>query len=257
MRVSVVTIVYNDEAHICATIESVLSQSVRSEIEYIIVDGQSTDGTSERIAAYHDRIDIYIREQDSGIYNAMNKGLAHSTGDYVVFMNSGDRFCDSNVIKTVISTIENHPEKPALVYGDYREVKEDKRYTTPIPSRTPAWIWYGPVASHQSTFYNLAFLHRHGLSYDESYRIAADYKLTLEVMTRAADDVLRIPVCISDFDTTGCSNTNQDLGLNEANRARQEVLGWGMIRITGLTIVLRLARFIKEHCSPLYKLLRH
>lgn len=256
MRISVVTIVYNDKTHIGKTIESVLSQSARDQIEYIVVDGLSTDGTSECIETYNDRIDIYIREKDSGIYNAMNKGIAHSTGDYVIFMNSGDRFSSPNVIKSTISAIESHSGPPALVYGDYREVKKGV-YTNPIPARTPTKIWYGPVASHQSTFYNLEFLHKYGLSYDESYRIAADYKLSLQVITKAVDNVLRIPVCVSDFDTGGCSNTNQDLGLQEANRARREILGWGRIRIAGLTMVLLAARFTKKYLSPLYRLLRH
>lgn len=255
MRISVVTIVFNDKDNICKTIESVLDQSVRTDIEYIIVDGKSTDGTSELILKYADEIDIYICEKDTGIYNAMNKGLYHAHGEYVIFMNSGDCFSHTNVIASTISAIDNHSATPALVYGDYRESKEGV-YTSQIPSRTSKWIWYGPVASHQSTFYNLAFLRQHGLSYDESYKIAADYKLTLEVITRATGNVLRIPVCISDFDTSGSSNANRNLGLREANKVRREVLGWGAGKETALTILLLCARYARLYGGCFYKLLR-
>lgn len=233
-----------------------VDQSARTDIEYIIIDGKSTDGTSELILKYADEIDIYICEKDTGIYNAMNKGLYHAHGEYVIFMNSGDCFSHTNVIASTISAIDNHSATPALVYGDYRELKEGV-YTSQIPSRTPKWIWYGPIASHQSTFYNLAFLRQHGLSYDESYKIAADYKLTLEVITRAAGNALRISVCISDFDTSGSSNTNQDLGLREANRVRQELLGWGRFRSCILTVLLLSARYMKKNVSTIYKLIRY
>lgn len=257
MKISVVTIVYNDKSNIGKTIESVLTQSARLDIEYIVVDGLSTDGTSEIIEEkYADKIDIYIREQDSGIYNAMNKGMASATGDYIIYMNSGDSFSHSDVIKTAIINIESCSEKPVLVYGDYREVKNGI-YTNPIPARNPNWIWYGPVASHQSTFYSLQFLRNHNLLYDENYKIAADYKLTLDVITRSSDNVLRIACCVSDFDISGCSNTNQNLGLQEANRARREVLKWGVIRTSGLTLILIAARYTKKYLSPLYRILRH
>lgn len=255
MKITVVTVVFNDKEHILQTIESVHSQTIRKDIEYIIIDGESSDGTSQLIQNKADRVDKYIREKDTGIYNAMNKGIKQAEGDYIIFMNSGDCFTANDTVELVISHIKQSGKAPALVYGDYRESYAGE-YSSPIPSRSPKMIWYGAVASHQSCFYNRAFLHEKGLLYDESYRIAADYKLTMQVIKQSNEDVLRIPLCISDFDVSGLSNTNQDLGLREANRVRREVLGWGKAREVMMTALLLSARAAKQHGGKLYKTLR-
>lgn len=256
MKISVITIVYNDKEHIVHTINSVISQTARESIEYIIIDGNSNDGTSELIKNYLDHIDIYVCENDDGIYNAMNKGLQHATGDFVIFMNSGDSFCSQYVIEQVLHFVGKAENSPSLVYGDYRNMSGNK-FSNPIPSRKFDKIWYGPVASHQSTFYNLHFLRSKGLKYDESYKIAADYKLTLEVIHSAKSNVLQLPICVSNFDMSGVSNLNQDLGLSEANRARREVLGWGRFKVGILTVLLLCARFARHHGGVLYRKMRY
>lgn len=256
MTISIVTIVYNDRDNIRKTIESVLSQTAVGRIEYIVVDGASDDGTSDIIRQYSDRIARYICEPDTGIYNAMNKGLSAASGDYVIFMNSGDCFDNSSVIMSVIVAIENNGRHPAVVYGHYREIADGHKSDC-IPCRNADKIWYGPVASHQSTFYNLKFLRDNGLRYDESYRIAADYKLTLSTISRSAGNNLKLDSCISVFDTGGASNRNQDLGLKEANRARREVLHWGRCKTMMLTSVLLTARNMKKYMNPLYRRLRN
>lgn len=257
IKISVVTIVFNDADHILATVGSVGSQTARANIEYIVVDGASTDGTSELLERQSSDIDIYIREKDSGIYNAMNKGLRAATGDYVIFMNSGDRFSDHDVVRKVVESIAGKEKLPAMVYGHYRECLGEERTFGVKPSRQPDKIWYGPVASHQSTFYNLAFLKNNNLVYDESFRIAADYRLTLETLVRSRYDALRLDLCISDFDISGVSNTNQDQGLREANRVRREVLAWGPLRTGLMTGLLLGARYTKRYLNPLYTFLRN
>ena len=94
MKVTVVTAVLNDAGHIEQTILSVISQT-DIEIEYIIVDGGSKDGTLELIGKYKDKISLLISESDRGVYDAMNKGIKHSSGDFVYFLNSGDVFINS------------------------------------------------------------------------------------------------------------------------------------------------------------------
>lgn len=257
MKISVVTIVFNDAEHILNTINSVEEQTARQQIEYIVVDGASTDGTSELIQKQLSAIDTYICEKDSGIYNAMNKGLTAAKGDYVIFMNSGDKFSDDNVIGRVISSIPRSANLPILIYGNYRETGADTHTSGVKPSRKPDKIWYGPIASHQSTFYNLAFLREHNLFYDEEFKIAADYRLTLETLVKSNYNALQLDFCISDFDITGTSNINQNLGLKEANRIRREVLGWSSIRCAMLSAALLSARFCKAHVNWLYRLLRY
>ena len=114
MKFSIVTIVLNDKNNIEKTIQSVLNQNI--EIEYIIIDGGSTDGTLEVIEKYRDKIDILVSEKDDGIYNAMNKATEKANGEWVCFMNSGDGFYNSNVLKNILPNIENSLD---VVYGDW------------------------------------------------------------------------------------------------------------------------------------------
>lgn len=252
MIFSVITIVYNDVHYIENTIKSVIEQK-NVTINYIIVDGASTDGTSEKINNFRGEISTYIREKDTGIYNAMNKGLREVKGDYVIFMNSGDTFSSNNVLEEIEKSIGS--SKPALVYGNYQESKNGTPLGV-IPCRSSSKIWWGPIASHQSTFYRVDFLNRNGLLYDESYKIGADYRLTLEVIKRSSGNVLKTNICISNFDTSGASNNNQNQGLKDANRARHEILGWSPIKCYALSLLLLMARYTKRFAGPLYNILR-
>ena len=104
--VSVITVVRNDKEHIEATINSLFAQDYPN-IEYIVIDGASTDGTYEILNRYRDRIDILISEPDNGIYDAMNKGVMLAKGDYVGFLNSGDEYANSKVISTIFAKLDN------------------------------------------------------------------------------------------------------------------------------------------------------
>src|ERR1700744_4570938 len=103
---SVITIVYNNVKDIERTMLSVLGQTYPA-IEYIVVDGLSNDGTLDVIKKYKDRVAKFISEKDEGIYDAMNKGLALASGDYVIFMNSGDEFFDAETIAAVFASADN------------------------------------------------------------------------------------------------------------------------------------------------------
>lgn len=252
MKISVVTIVYNDKDHIEETILSVINQDAAANIEYIIIDGKSSDGTSEIIKKYSCHINHYVCEADSGIYNAMNKGLRIASGDYAIFMNSGDKFDNISTVKDIIMAIGD--QKPDVVYGNYSEIDEKKKSV--IPCRHHSKIWYGPVTAHQSTLYRIEFLRENNFVYDESYKIAADYKLTAQSI-KNAQSILKTDICISNFDTSGVSSTNKNLGLREANRVRKEVFKWGRSSILLITSVLFAARFAKQYLKPIYKHLRY
>lgn len=254
MKISVITIVYNDVTHIESTLLNVIEQTAFDKIEYIVVDGASDDGTSEIIRRYQPRLARYICEPDTGIYNAMNKGIAAATGDYVIFINSGDKFSSKDTVEKIIGCIGDGV--PDVVYGHYREVSDSKSDSKVIPCRNSDKIWYGPVASHQSTLYRLGYLRANGLRYDETYKIAADYKLTAQAI-KSAHGILKTDICISEFDISGVSSTNQDLGLKEANRVRREVFKWGKFRIATLTVILLSSRYFKRFAYPLYSIIRN
>lgn len=169
--VSVVTVVYNDAAHIEATLLSVLNQTY-PDIEYLVIDGGSSDGTVDVIRKYADRLAYWVSERDGGIYPAMNKGLAQVHGQWVSFMNSGDTFADERVIGDIFAHPEALEAKRVIgghtrrVYADHSEAWEA------LPAEViPAFIPY----CHQSTFVRVDA--EYAWRFDERYRIAADYKV--------------------------------------------------------------------------------
>lgn len=101
-RISIITVVRNDQEHIDATIRSVLDQTY-DNIQYIIIDGASTDGTTGKIAGYGNKINVFITEPDQGIYDAMNKGIGIATGEYLLFLNSGDRLYETGTLQKIFS----------------------------------------------------------------------------------------------------------------------------------------------------------
>lgn len=115
-KISVITVVYNDAINIERTIQSVINQNYDS-IEYIVIDGKSTDGTLSILQNYKDKIDILVSEPDKGIYDAMNKGIKKATGEWIIFMNSGDVFYNQDVL----SNIFNNKIQPEInfIYSDF------------------------------------------------------------------------------------------------------------------------------------------
>lgn len=255
---SVITVCRNAATVIERTLQSVCSQSC-SSFEYIVIDGESTDETLSVIARYKNRVDVLVSEKDKGIYNAMNKGLRRAHGKYVIFMNAGDCFADKDVLTRIESCAKDKAIPPALIYGDYMRVRGDEESQV-IPARSAQKAWYGMFASHQSMFYNIDYLRENNLEYDESYKIAADYKLTLEVVHRAGiERALQVPVCVSKFELGGVSHSNQNRGLKEADRVRKEVLGMSALGRFSIRMMQYGARLLRENklFRSIYSLLRY
>lgn len=116
LKITIVTVCLNARKTIENTIRSVVEQCYNN-IEYIVIDGGSKDGTIEIVERYLSHISYFLSESDSGIYNAMNKGIENANGQYVHFLNSDDFFCDNNVVEDVVESINNN-DFPDIVYGD-------------------------------------------------------------------------------------------------------------------------------------------
>ncbi|SEP95022.1 glycosyltransferase family 2 protein [Butyrivibrio sp. TB] len=145
-KVSVITVVRNDKEHIESTLNSLFVQDYPN-IEYIVIDGASTDGTLEILEKYRSKIDYLISEPDNGIYDAMNKGISISNGDYIGFLNSGDEYADSKVFSTIFM---NLCERKDVIYGDSIEVSEDREKV--IRTADFSIMEYGPIYRHGSSF---------------------------------------------------------------------------------------------------------
>jgi glycosyltransferase involved in cell wall biosynthesis len=165
--VTIITVIYNDVEHIEDIIINVTGQTYPN-IEYIIIDGGSSDGTLDVINKYADKIDYWVSEGDKGIYDAMNKGVSAATGEWVNFMNAGDAFYRSTTIAEVIEVI---PVSADLVYGHTYYKENDK--LTLIKTYNVEQLWMSMICSHQSLFVRTDILKKH--PFDIRYKISSDF----------------------------------------------------------------------------------
>ena len=166
--ITVVTVVFSGEKFLEETILSVINQTY-DNVEYIIIDGGSTDGTLDIIKKYEHAIDYWVSEKDKGIYDAMNKGIDLATGEWINFMNAGDFFSERKTIEK-IPFMEN--DSSVLIYGNKIQ---DGKVIYPLSIKQ---LVFGEImACHQSMFFNLNVRYRHKVFYDLSYKIYGDYEL--------------------------------------------------------------------------------
>ena len=169
---SVITVVFNNREGFLRTAQSVVQQA-DADWEWIVIDGGSTDGTAELVRSYADRMASWCSERDGGIYDAMNKGLARARGEFVVFMNSGDRFAASNSLKLVSEAVRSAEPGVGMVLGAARfELSPTYSYVQTARPLDP-YVRHSLPTSHQAMYFRTD-LHRQAL-FDPGIRIAADY----------------------------------------------------------------------------------
>lgn len=181
IKISIITIVYNNVRDIEYTISSVLNQSY-TEIEYIIIDGCSTDGTLDIINKYKDQITTIVSEKDKGIYDAMNKGLALATGDYVLFLNSGDELYDKDTIRCIVEKGKGAD----IIYGEtklideQRQIVADRRHSVPDKFDWQSFR-YGMNICHQAIYIKRSIAE----PYDLNYHLSADIDWIIRAAKKA------------------------------------------------------------------------
>lgn len=200
--VTVVTVCYNAVAELEKTIQSVFNQTYEN-IEYIIIDGGSKDGTMDVIQKYVDRLAYWVSEKDKGIYDAMNKGIDRATGSWVNFMNAGDVFCNNGVIKDIFEY--NDLSNFSAIYGDCYVSKSDQLQY--LKASNIKKIQTQMPFCHQSSF-----IRKTRLRFSIDLKIAADYQMIYEYYRmNGISSFLYISKPISIFDATGISTTNNNL----------------------------------------------
>ncbi|MGB4056615.1 MAG: glycosyltransferase family 2 protein [Alphaproteobacteria bacterium] len=199
---SIVTVTRNNCPGLVETARS-LQQQTCSDFEWIIIDGASTDGTSDYLKTTNAN---WISEPDTGLYDAMNKGIARTIGDYVLFLNAGDKLAFPNTLARLQNFIKAEKKPPALIYGDSLEGGAYK------PARAATHIKFGMFTHHQSILYKKSSLQNE--PYDTRYKIAADYDLTARIMLRYKNALhYPLPICI--FEQGGLSQTSAQKGRHE------------------------------------------
>lgn len=207
-KISIITVCYNAAATIESTIQSVISQDYPS-IEYIIIDGKSTDGTMTIINRYSDKIDIVISEKDNGIYDAMNKGIDLASGEWITFKNAGDLFLSHDTLTKFFS--EPVPEDVAIVHGDCLYLN-DWGYVLAKPSILHKTYKKGMPVLHPAAFVRTSYHKKH--KFDASLRSSGDHKFMYESLLMGAKFLYR-PLCVSTFPTGGFAMGNLKTTVRE------------------------------------------
>lgn len=175
MKLSIITPVYNAACTLEKTIISVLSQKLNSELEYIVIDGGSTDGSLEIIDRYADQINIFISEKDKGVYDAMNKGILHATGDIIGIINADDWYVEG-ALKVVEEVFQEQPSTEVL-YSPINNYLDGSYLNTFVPGVLENLVFKFTI-NHPSCFVKRTVYDRIGL-FDLQYAIAADYDFVL------------------------------------------------------------------------------
>ena len=173
-KVSIITVVYNGAKTIEQTIQSVIGQTYKN-IEYIIIDGLSVDGTQRVVEKYIDSIDCFISEKDDGLYYAMNKGIQHATGEIIGIINSDDWYAKDTVERIVSFFVHNPVD---LVHGRTLIIYQDGSDRM-SPIQPLEMLWHEMVVSHPSVFVKKEVYEKYGL-FNTDYKVAADYELMLK-----------------------------------------------------------------------------
>ncbi len=198
---SIITVTKDNLRGLNATSDSVKAQSCE-DYEWIVIDGLSQDGTAELLPTLPAQS---VSETDDGIYDAMNKGSERARGDYIVFLNAGDKLADPDILATLSKAIR--AEQPDFIYGDALETGGFYK-----KARPHAKIDWGMITHHQAMLYKREAIG--SLRYDKMLRIAADYGFTAEFLAKAKN-IHYIPCAICIFEEGGISQRQRRLGRRE------------------------------------------
>ena len=206
MKISVITAVYNAKDTVREAIESVLAQDY-ADVELVVIDGASTDGTKELLESCRDRIDVLISEPDEGIYDALNKGIRHASGDVIGFLHADDLFADTGILSRVAHTFSDLGSD--AIYGDLVYVSKTE------PDKVVRYwqsgdyslqkLKHGWMPPHPTFYVRRSVYEQHG-SFDTSFRIAADYDCMLRFLARAKVQLAYIPSVLVKMRLGGASN---------------------------------------------------
>lgn len=220
VKISVITINFNNLEGLKKTVESVIGQRYQ-DIEYIVIDGGSKDGSAEYIEEMSSHFRYWISESDNGIYNAMNKGIKKAQGEYLQFLNSGDHFVDHEVLEKIAPSLVNCD----IIYGNCRMIMPDGRLVIdrPIEEKINLWTFIRGTINHQSTFISRRLFNKYGL-YDETLKLASDWKFFFIAAGLNHCKTKYIPIDVVRYERNGISQKQHHIWQNEKKETMQKML---------------------------------
>ena len=218
MKLSIITVCKNTDKVIEKTIISVIKQTF-IDYEYIVIDGASSDGTLDLINKYSTDINKLISEPDKGIYDAMNKGIEQSTGEYLMFLNAGDYFVNSDVLQKVFKL--NFYED--IVYGDTLILHRSKFIRKPASSRITKFFMFFDTIPHQNVFIRKSVFEKAGM-HDVNYRIAGDYDFFLRAIFKYGikTQYFGFPVTVNNLEGVSADRKNKKITYDERRIAQNK-----------------------------------
>lgn len=236
MKVSIITATYNSVDTLERTLQSVIGQSY-SNIELIIIDGGSTDGTQDLVKRYADHVAYFVSEHDNGIYDAFNKGIRQATGDIIGILNSDDVLDNYTTIEEIVHTM--NVSKADVLYGDLlycKQVGDDRRVVRYWKSNQfdPSSLRYGWMPPHPTLYCKREVYERIGL-YDTWFRIAADYDFMLRLFGSQQYRSVYLPRVLVHMTMGGASNRNLQ---NLTTKSKEDYFAVRKNHIGGLGVVV-------------------
>ncbi|MES2458558.1 MAG: glycosyltransferase family 2 protein [Bacteroidota bacterium] len=218
LTISIITINYNNATGLKQTITSVLAQTY-PKIQYVVIDGGSDDGSKEVLDFYQDKISYITSEPDSGIYNAMNKGIRAAYGDYLLFINSGDLLLNKNVIEDVAAMKLDKD----LVYGNIVLVENGESKDWIMHDQLSFETFYHSTIPHPGTFIKKNLFDEVG-HYNETYKIVSDWEFFLIALCKhnCSHKYINVKICRFFLDGISADPKNYSLLLSERNEVLQK-----------------------------------
>ena len=213
MKISIITVTFNSVSVINDCLTSVKLQKYEN-IEHIIIDGNSTDGSKETIEKHKDSFAYWLSEPDSGIYSAMNKGIAKAKGEYVFFLNSGDEFVNSKALQSIVQSLSGED----IIYFNINQVSNREEIKVKrVPSELSFSYLYHDLPPHQSTFIKKKLFNDYG-NYDESLKIVADWKFLILALLKYNATYKHVDKVFTNFYLGGVSGNSESFKLMQAER---------------------------------------
>jgi glycosyltransferase involved in cell wall biosynthesis len=216
-KFSIITVNYNNAEGLKQTIDSVLNQSL-TEFEFIVVDGNSTDGSLDVIEKHSERITQWISKTDTGVYQAMNRGIGLAKGDYLLFLNSGDTFRNTNILEEANEKINSECD---IYYGNLMFTHSGKEMLQEYPDELYFDYFLERSLPHPGSFIKRALFDRY-FYYSEEYRIVSDWEFFIYVICKAKVSYKHLGIVMSNFDLQGMSNNPKNKA--KINEERELIL---------------------------------